>query len=221
MRATSRPPSSWVGSACHELEPSALISMPPPAIPDTLSATATDTRVGSAAARASKAQRRGARGPSAAAPAARRKRRCGCRRRPRAPPAASHSPGSGTFRSASRAIPAPGWLPVVHWLVPARQRRQCAAAIGARSPSSGLTHDTANELVAPPALAALERQRRGRRGAVVYPHRHRAGHVGVVGRVDRPHLQAAACPPRALAVSTVTWPGLVAAGDGAGEVARP
>ena len=45
-------------------------------------------------------------------------------------------------------MPAPVWLPVVHWLVPARQRRQCAAAIGARSPSSGLTQDTANELVA-------------------------------------------------------------------------
>ena len=55
MCATSRVPSSLVGTDCQVFDPSRLSSIWPPAIPDTLSATATETCVGSPLGALSKA----------------------------------------------------------------------------------------------------------------------------------------------------------------------
>ena len=103
-------------------------------------------------------------------------------------------------------MPAPVWLPVVHWLVPALQSRQCAAAIGARSPSSGLTQFTANELVArhpsPPSRVSGAPA-----GAPVSTLTVTAPESLALSAASSARTCNACEPSASSSVSTVTWPG--------------
>ena len=91
MRATSRPPSSWVGSACHTFEPSRLSSIWPPATAGDLVAHRHRHLGRIRRRRASKASVGGS-GSQRSRTGCEALAAAGCRRRPRATPAASHSP---------------------------------------------------------------------------------------------------------------------------------
>ena len=155
----------------------------------------------------------------AAAPAARRSRRCGCPLRPRARHAAPTRPARAPSdqqagrsrrptgcRSCRRRLPTGTGASGRPRSGPGRPRRGSATRRRRSSATS--------------TLASLHRHGRSRGGGPVDPHRHRLRVGRVVGRVHRPHHQRLRSLAK-LGRVDIDATRVVGARDGAGVVAWP